>query len=88
MAAATLAILVVIIAALLVGELIYRRSSDTARFWGDLSQGLYAVFGLLVVIALAFGGGIWTLVAAVFIVLYYALARTRADDVRAGINGR
>lgn len=77
----------VIALGLFLGELVYRAQADKARLWGDLSQGVYAVLSLIVVAALAFGGGIWTFIALVFIILYYALARTRADDVRRGLNG-
>lgn len=82
-----------IVGALLVGELIFRKQSGTVQFFGDLSQAIYATFGLVIVIMLAFGGGVYTVLAFVFIILYYALARkkwfdVRSTNLRAALNGQ
>lgn len=79
----------VVVGALALGELVYRRQANTARLLGDVSQALYASFALLLVIVLVFAGGAWTFVAGALIVLYFAVARTKWSDVsEAGVRNR
>ena len=73
--------------AIALGELIYRHQRGAARFWGDVSQAIYASLALLLVVILSFGGGAYTLVAFVFAILYFSVARTKWDDVRRTLNG-
>lgn len=74
---------VVIVGATLVGELIYRNRSGTARWWGDLSQALYATVAFIIVVLIAIGGGQHVMfVAAILIILYWSVARTKWSDVR------
>lgn len=70
-----------IVIAFVVGELVYRSQDGATRFWGNLSQMVYAIFGIIFAVAMAFAGGIFLVLAVVFIILYYALFRTRLDDV-------
>ncbi|MFB6121121.1 MAG: hypothetical protein ABEJ68_08415 [Halobacteriaceae archaeon] len=91
--ASGLLIIGVVALAFIAGELLYRRRSNATRFWGNLSQMFYAVFGIIVAVAMAFGGGVFLGLSFVFIILYYALFRTRFDDVsdanvRAKIQGK
>ena len=82
-----LLVVALMVAALALGELIYRHQRGAARFWGDFSQALYATGALIIVVILAFGGGAYTLVAFVFAILYFAVARTKWGDVRRTLNG-
>ncbi|RDZ49692.1 hypothetical protein C5C07_20130 [Haloferax sp. Atlit-4N] len=76
-----------IILGVVAGEVVARRFGGTARVYGDLSQALYAAFMLVIVFALAFAGGVYTIFAILLIVLYYSILRTRTNDVRRKING-
>ncbi|ELZ96585.1 hypothetical protein [Haloferax sulfurifontis] len=76
-----------IILGVVAGEFVARRYGGTARVYGDLSQALYAAFMLVIVFALAFAGGIYTIIAILLTILYYSIFRTRTNDVRRKING-
>ena len=73
--------LIVIVVAVLLGELMYRRNAGAMRVWADVSQALYLTLGALVTALLAFGGGIFTVIAGVLLVIYVAGARTKWSDV-------
>lgn len=79
-----LAPLLVIVVALILGELLYRRFSGGVRLWGDLGQFFYALFGVLVFSLLVFSGGAAMILAGVFLIGYIALVRTKFSDVRDG----
>lgn len=71
------------LAALVIGELLYRWRDEPARFWGDLTQGLYALISILVVgllLVSSDGAVFWVLL--VFLVFYVWLFRVRMDDTR------
>lgn len=75
--------LAIVAVAIVVGNMLFHWRSEPARIWGDFSQMLYAVGGILVfsVIALGFeGAGLY--IAAVFIVFYVWVARTKASDLK------
>lgn len=75
--------LAIVIGAIILGNVLYSWRSEPARIWGDFGQMMYALGGVLVFAAIAFGfEGAGLYIAAVFIVLYVWLARTKADDLK------
>lgn len=75
--------LVIVVLAIIVGNLLYSWRSEPARIWGDFGQMMYALGGILIFAAIAFGfEGSGLYIAAVFIALYVWLARTKADDLK------
>jgi hypothetical protein len=82
-----LVVVLLIALGLFLGEVFYRSRDDTARLWGNISQAVYALFGIIIVAALAFSGTVYAVISMVFIVFYWALLRARSADVRRKLNG-
>jgi hypothetical protein len=73
---------IVLVAALVVGELLFRWRSEPARLWGNVSQMLYALGGIVIFGIIILGlDGVGLYIAAVLVVLYYWLFRVRQRDV-------
>lgn len=83
----------IVVAAIILGNLLFAWRSEPARIWGDFGQMMYALGGILVFAAIALGfEGPGLYIAAVFIALYVWLARTKANDLananwRAALHG-
>lgn len=80
---------VLVAVALLFGEFLARRHQTGTRLWGDFTQALAGLtyFVMVVLVMFAFGGVI-AFVLALLGGLYWALFRTKTNDVRDSIHGR
>lgn len=73
----------VVLGAIVLGNILYKWRSEPARVWADFSQALYAFGGILIFAVIAFGfDGIGLYVAGALIVFYVWIFRTKASDVR------
>ena len=83
--------LVVLVVAVVLGELLYRRHSGTARIWADVTQAVAVTGYLLLAVLLLLGGGFLVYIAGAMVLFFFWVARTKwADvgnyDLRAEIN--
>lgn len=72
----------VVIGAVLVGEVVFRRNRRSARIGGDVSQAVGATAYFVIAAFLVLSGGYWTIVGFALMVFFYSIARTKWFDVR------
>lgn len=73
---------VLVAAAVVVGELVYRQWGGTTSVIGDAWQGLAATLYFLIAAGLIIGGGKWALIGFVMVVVFFAIARSKFAEVR------